>query len=75
MALNKSVPERITLLEHRMDHAEESGREYRKSLKELSGTLDRLSHNMNQIKWVVIGAVVATSGPAGFSMVTKLFGV
>lgn len=67
-----NIPERVSLLEHRMNTAEESGREYRKSITELSQSLALLSHNINQIKWVVVCAVVAFSGPDGVELARQM---
>lgn len=69
------IPQRVSLLEYRMDKAENAGNEYRKSLQELSGTLSKLSKNIDQIKWVVIGAVVASMGSGAIPVLLKLVGM
>lgn len=75
MSENKPVAERVTLLEFRMDKAEDAGKDYRKSLTELSVTLTKLSRNIDQIKWVVLGAVLVSSAPSGVTTLVKFLGM
>lgn len=72
---DNQIPERVSLLEYRMDKAERAGAEYRASLHDLSQTLGKLSKNIDQIKWVVVGAVVASMGSGAVPIVLKLIGV
>lgn len=71
---DRNIEGRVDLLEYRMDKAERAGAEYRASLKELSETLSKLTLNINQVKWIVLGAALASQGPAGFAMVSKIVG-
>lgn len=73
--MSVELPHRVHLLEYRMDKAEKAGLEYRESLSELSGTLSKLSKNIDQIKWVVIGAVVASMGTGAIPVLLKLVGI
>lgn len=72
---DNDLPQRVSLLEYRMDKAEKAGHEYRASLQDLSLTLGKLSKNIDQIKWVVIGAVVASMGSGSIPVLLKLVGL
>lgn len=71
----RELPQRVSLLEYRMDKAEKASVEYHESLQELSGTLSKLSKNIDQIKWVVVGAVVASMGSGAIPVLLKLVGM
>lgn len=60
-----SIPERVSRLEIRMDTQEDL-------VKRMTGTLLALSSNITQIKWIAVGALVATLGKDAPSFVLKL---
>lgn len=66
---------RLSLLEHRMDILERNSAEMSRGLDALAKSLSQLSTNINQVKWVVVGAVVASYGSQGLGVVTKLIGI
>ncbi|MCA0324050.1 MAG: hypothetical protein LCH89_00380 [Proteobacteria bacterium] len=76
------VEARVSILEYRMDETERGQtalrNEYVKEHAALRGALQGIEKNLQAIKWIAVGAAVAslvlTQGPGGLNdILTKLF--